>query len=158
MTIGRGYDLKYRSENEIVSDLTYSGIPIKKAKKISEGSKKSHCSASDFVRGNRELIGEITEVQQVKLFEKTYAKYVNDSARFYNKYKKTDSLPWEKLKQPLKDVLVDMKYQGRLEISMIPIFGKNDKKAVIDLIRKNMKLSSDESARQRIPYIERYMK
>lgn len=33
VTIGRGYDLKYRNVGEVISDLTMSGIPLNKAKK-----------------------------------------------------------------------------------------------------------------------------
>lgn len=70
VTIGRGYDLKHRAKTTIVSDLTFAGIPLDKAKKIAEGSKKSHCAASDFVKESREAISEITEIQQIKLFKK----------------------------------------------------------------------------------------
>lgn len=90
--------------------------------------------------------------------KKTYATYLNDSIVFYNRYKKKDSVSWGDLNQALKDVLVDMKYQGRLEVGMVAVFGKNDKKEVTNLIRKSAKLTSDESARQRISYLERNMK
>lgn len=158
VTIGRGYDLKHRSKSEVISDLTFAGVPIEKAKEIAEGSKNSHCAAGDFVKNNRGSISPITEQQQIRLFEKTYATYLNDSIVFYHRYKKKDSVAWGDLNQALKDVLVDMKYQGRLEVGMVAVFGKNDKKEVTNLIRNSAKLTSDESARQRISYLERNMK
>ncbi|SER25536.1 toxin homologue of phage lysozyme [Rosenbergiella nectarea] len=158
VTIGRGYDLKNRNEGEVIKDLTMSGIPLDKAKKIAQGVTKSHCLASNFVKKNKGSIEEITEIQQLRLFENTYPKYVIDSEKFYNKHKNNECVPWNELEQPLKDVLVDMKYQGRLEINMIPIFGKNSKKAVIELIHKRSKLSSDELGRKRIPYLENNIK
>ncbi len=157
VTIGRGYDLKYLTEGEVISDLVLCGIPFDKAKKIAKGVKKSHCLASEFIKENRDSIGEITEIQQIRLFERTYQIYVNDSKRYYNKFKKTESVSWEELKKILKDVLVDMKYQGRLEVNMIPIFGENDKLKIIALLRNRKTLLSDEQARRRIPYIEQEM-
>ncbi|WP_241649375.1 hypothetical protein [Rosenbergiella collisarenosi] len=70
---------------------------------------------------------------------------------------KKESVSWEELKKILKDVLVDMKYQGRLEANMIPIFGENDKLKIIALLRNRKTLLSDEQARRRIPYIEQEM-
>jgi hypothetical protein len=158
VTIGRGYDMKHRSTSEIINNLTFAGVPLEKAKKIAEGSKKSFCSASDFVKENREKISEITEYQQLRIFELIYKDYVRDSIRFYNKYKKQDSVSWEKLHQILKDVFVDMKYQGVLKDKMVLIFGRNEKSDVIDLIKGSTVLLSFEPGRARIPYIQRGMK
>ncbi len=72
-------------------------------------------------------IGEITEAQQLKLFELTYKHYLKYTVRFYNKYKNKDSVPWEKLHPILKDVFDDVKYQGVLSYNMVPIFGNNRK-------------------------------
>lgn len=154
VTIGRGYDLKHRSRREIVHDLTLAGVPSEQAEKIAEAAKKSHCSASDFVKREREYIGEITELQQLRLFELTYQKYIVDSIRFYNKYKKTTSVSWEKLDSTLKDVFVDMKYQGVLYSDMVPIFGRNKKQDVINLIKSVPILHSHEVGRGRISYIQ----
>ncbi|MTD42646.1 hypothetical protein GIX45_29250 [Erwinia sp. CPCC 100877] len=154
VTIGRGYDLKYRSRREIVHDLTLAGIPSEQAKKIAEAAKKSHCSASDFVKREKDHIGEITELQQLRLFELTYQKYIVDSRRFYNEYKNVTSVSWERLDSGLKDVFIDMKYQGVLTIEMVPIFGRNEKQALINLIKTTPGLSAAEPARGRVPYIQ----
>ncbi|WP_261640831.1 hypothetical protein [Erwinia mallotivora] len=112
VTFGRGYDMKHRSAGEIIADLTYVGIPLDQAKKIAGGAYKSHCAASDFVKNNTGSTIELTEHQQLRLFEKVCARYVKDSIRFYNKYKKQDSVLWNKLHSTLQEVFVDMKYQG----------------------------------------------
>ncbi|WP_261642562.1 hypothetical protein [Erwinia mallotivora] len=83
VTTGRGYDMKYRSAAEIIHDLTYSGVPYKHAVQIAEGAKKSHCSADNFVKNHVNLIDEITELQQVRLFEITYRRYISESISFY---------------------------------------------------------------------------
>lgn len=158
VTIGRGYDMKHRSTSEIIHHLLMAGIPLEQAKKIAEASKKSSCSADIFVKTNKNEIGEITEAQQVRLFELIYRDYVYDSQRFYNKYKKPDSVPWERLHPILKDVLVDMKYQGALDRMMVPVFGKNQKENIIKLIRTTPVLMTAERGRRREEYIQRHMK
>ncbi|WP_143596925.1 hypothetical protein [Tatumella sp. OPLPL6] len=93
---GRGYALKYRTELQVISDLTSSGISVEKAKKIAKGAKKSYCSAHEFVEKNRDAIGAVTEIQQIRLFEKTYLHYSNDSQRFYHRYKGSRCVTWKK--------------------------------------------------------------
>lgn len=154
VTLGRGYDMKYRTVNEIVNDLTYSGIPIDKARAIAQGSKKHSCSARDFVIENRKKITDITEIQQLNLFNLTYSRYEVDSMRFYNKYKISTSVLWEALHPILKDVLVDMKYQGVLSFDMVPIFGLNCKDRVIELLKNNQATKPYELSRGRIAYKE----
>ncbi len=80
VTLGCGYDMKYRSPAQIKSDLTASGIPLEKAETIAKGSGKSYCEAERFVKENKNIIGEITETQQLRLFELTYKSYIRDSA------------------------------------------------------------------------------
>lgn len=158
VTIGRGYDMKHRSTGEIISHLTLAGVPINEAKKIAGGAHKSHCAASDFVKNNRGSTIELTEQQQLRLFEKVYAGHVKDSIRFYNKYKKQDSVSWGELHKVLKEVLIDMRFQGALRHEMISVFGKNKKQDVIKLINGNAFLANYESARGRVRYIQEYMK
>lgn len=157
VTLGRGYDMKYRTVDEIVNDLTYAGLPNEKARAIVKGSKKHSCSARDFVIENRNKITDITEIQQLNLFTLTYSRYEKDSIRFYNKYKIATSALWEGLNPILKDVLVDMKYQGVLSFEMVPIFGLNSKDKVIELLKNDRVSTLYEASRGRISYIERSM-
>jgi len=135
--------------------LTYSGIPIDKARAIAKGSKKHSCSARDFVIENKNKITDITEIQQLNLFNLTYSRYEVDSIRFYNKYKISSSVLWEALHPILKDVLVDMKYQGVLSYEMIPTFGLSSKEMVIELIQNNQSTRLYEESRGRVAYIKR---
>lgn len=77
--------------------------------------------------------------------------------RFYNKYKTSTSVLWEALHPILKDVLVDMKYQGVLSFDMVPIFGLNCKDRVIELLKNDRVSRLYEESRGRIAYIERSM-
>lgn len=154
VTIGRGFDLGNRSKDEAMAYLKRAGISREKALKIAEGKQLTHCLADEFVRANKEKIKEITESEQLRLFEIVYVDYVYDSIRFYNKYKSHRAILWEKLDQRLKDVFVDMKYQGRLTKTMVKCFEGNARHDVIKLIRSNAGLMDDERNRSRIRYLE----
>lgn len=158
VTLGRGYDMKHRSTGEIIADLTLAGVSLNEAKKLAGGAHKSHCAASDFVRNNKGSTIELTEQQQLRLFEHVYAMYVKDSIRFYNKYKQQGSVSWSELHKVLKEVLIDMRFQGALRHEMISVFGKNQKQDVIRLINGNAFLANYESARGRVRYIQECMR
>ncbi|EXU76802.1 pesticin C-terminus-like muramidase [Erwinia mallotivora] len=154
VTIGRGFDLGGRSEKEALSYLILAGIPTEKAIKISAGSKLTHCRADEFVKVNKDSIGEITESQQLRLFENVYRNYLYDAIRFYNKYKNSGSESWNKLDKKVKDVFVDMKYQGVLSKNMVKFFEKNNRFDVIYLIENDKYLMSYESSRGRLGYLK----
>ena len=117
-----------------------------------------NCDAADFVKNNSSKITEISEAEQLRLFENIYKEYIKDSVRLYNKYKAKESVDWKDLHLALKDVFVDMVYQGRFRREMVVYFGENKKESVIKFIKNDAALLSDEMGRQRIPYILRLMK
>jgi len=84
VTIGRGYDLGSRSKNEILSTLLAAGLNKEQAEKLAKGSKLQGCHADNFVRSNKQDIGEITEPQQKQLFESLYREYSHLSESLYN--------------------------------------------------------------------------
>jgi len=153
VTIGRGYDMKHRNPAQIIHDLTRSGITYQQAKKISLGAKLHHCAALDFVEKNRELIGEITEKQQLKLFEITYTDYLIDAKRFYNKYRSPRSLNWQELNLRIRDIFIDLKYQGLLKKVDTHEFENNDISLVINFIKKSPQIMYYEKNRGRINYL-----
>ncbi|MBT0725615.1 hypothetical protein HH682_14595, partial [Rosenbergiella sp. S61] len=89
-TIGRGYDMGRRFKSEILSDLRASGVPQNQAEEISKISILQGCRAADFVKKNKSKIGEITEIQQIKLFYITYDKYVKRAIVFYKNSKEVN--------------------------------------------------------------------
>ena len=157
VTIGRGYDMKHRSPKKIIGDLTYAGIPLEKARQIATGAGISHCQTAEFVNERKTSIIEISEIEQRRLFELDYNRYIGESIRLYHLYKKIDSVSWDKLHPILKEVLIDMRYQGVLRREMIPVFGLNKKDEVIKLIRTTIDLSIHERARGRVNYIKANM-
>lgn len=153
VTIGRGYDMKHRYPSQIIHDLTRSGIPHLQAKKISLGARLHHCSALDFVNKNREIIGEITESQQLKLFEITYSSYVSDAKRFYARYRSSTSLDWGEIDLRIRDIFIDLKYQGLLQKIDVLEFESNNINNVIKFIKESPKIMYYEKNRKRINYL-----
>ena len=155
VTIGRGYDMKYRNRQSILNDLRISGIPFEQANKISLAANIHNCQALYFVRRYKDNIGEISETQQVNLFEIVYSKYELDASRIYNKYKSAISTPWENLNERIKEILIDMIYQGVINTRLgdISAFERNDVESVIDFISSNKRINQYEPGRHRVRYL-----
>jgi len=68
VTLGAGYDMKERSEDEVASDLTGIGVSADVAKKVSKGAGLAGQDADSFVKKNRNLI-TIDDVQATKLLK-----------------------------------------------------------------------------------------
>ncbi|MEW5291072.1 hypothetical protein ABW286_18110 [Erwinia papayae] len=126
--------------------------------KIAEGAGLTHCRAAEFVKNNKESTGEITEIQQLRLFQIIWSEYFNNASDFYYRRKIPGSLPWDKLAPEIKEVFVDMFYQGRMTIDRVRFFTNNDKNEIIKLIRSNSLLTGDEVGRKRIKYLVENMK
>ncbi|EXU75765.1 hypothetical protein ABW286_11220 [Erwinia papayae] len=157
VTIGRGYDMGKRSESQVISDLLFSGIDINKAKLIAKGAGLIGCKAGEFVRKNRDEIGEITESQQVILFEKIYPAYEIRARNNYNHWmrKYRNAKKWSELSLPIKNVLVDFVYNGYTKSERPMLAGSNNNiKELILYIKSSPVLLSDEPGRNRISYLE----
>ncbi|RRZ92939.1 pesticin C-terminus-like muramidase [Erwinia sp. 198] len=156
VTLGRGYDLGHRSRSEIISDLTYAGLPVSKAKKLAEASRLTGCEARNFVKKHHHEIGIITEIQQVKLFEKIYPDYEVRAKNNYNSWLKnrSDIVPWGSLSLAIKNVLIDFVYQGYTKSARPMLAGAhNNPQELINYIRNTPTLRDDEPDRQRVNYL-----
>lgn len=153
VTIGRGFDMGNRTKAEVYNTLIMSGVPSENARKIADGAGLRYCRAMTFVINNKEIIKDITEGQQLVLFNITYADYLNRAKRFYYRRKGKGAIEWEKLDQKVRDVFVDMFYQGRLNPERVKYFEKNNKSDITGFIKRNKLLSKDEPARNRIDYL-----
>ncbi|WP_261642560.1 pesticin C-terminus-like muramidase [Erwinia mallotivora] len=144
VTIGRGFDLGNRTKTEVFQYLIRAGVHSEQAGKIAEGAGLTHCRAAEFVKNNKESTGEITEIQQLRLFQIIWSEYFNNASDFYHRRKMPGSLPWDKLAPEIKEVFVDIFYQGRMTIDRVNFFTNNDKNAIIKLIRSNSLFTDDE--------------
>lgn len=153
MTIGRGYDMKMRSKDEIFSNLRQANIHSDIAQIMSGGSHLVGASALHFVHKYKKTCGVITRNQQVNLFNNTYPFYYNDTKRIYNKYKSKDGCAWESLNFRISTIMIDMHFQGGFVYWQVPIFEKNNVNAIIDLIRTTTLLSYEKN-RHRINFLK----
>jgi len=155
VTIGRGFDMRERSKESILHDLRISGIPFEQASKISLAARVHNCNALAFVRKYRDDIGEINEIQQLKLFNITYLKYVSNAERIYTRYKKPNSPSWSSLNERIKEIFVDMIYQGVLNVRLGDIlpFERNDIESVVSFISSNRRINQYEPGRNRIRFL-----
>lgn len=146
VTIGRGYDMKYRTPCEIRRDLERAGIPSEQAKLISKAALMSGIEAKIFVKNNKHKIGEISNLQQTNLFNLIYPLYVKETKRFflnkirnlslvkattnnlYNTTTNIDEKIWDLLDENIKIVLIDMKYQGVLYSNFMREFVNSDER------------------------------
>lgn len=103
----------------------------------------------------RNEIGEITERQQVSLFNLIYQKYITRAWLNYNEITRDvkNKPSWEDLHPTIKDVLIDITYQGyRGETAMIAAT-HNNIDYFIEYIKNNRELARGELARGRINYL-----
>ncbi len=115
LTIGRGYDMKLRSKSEIRDDLAEAGLDPTVAALISQAAGLAGGQAEEFIEENDLEDFEITQEQQLKLFEVEYARKAADTRRLATKadvtrlYGATD---WQALDPTIMEVLVDLRFRG----------------------------------------------
>ena len=114
VTIGRGYDMRERTYNDIFTDLTSSGLDADRAAMYARGAKLTGYGADRFVQHYASGPVLPSEVEQ-RLFALEYARMEADVQRICNKadvvqtYGATD---WENLNPAIKELLVDLRYRG----------------------------------------------
>ena len=141
VTIGVGYDMKERTKEGIISDLTGVGVLKKTAETLGGAAGLSHKKAGDFVKDNG--AAKLTQAQSQALFPTIYKVKADYAEKLATKKDVTDNYgvtDWAKLDSKIKDVLIDMTFRGdytgsvREEIQEFVV--KNDpagfKKAISD--------------------------
>ncbi|MBW5811657.1 hypothetical protein [Yersinia kristensenii] len=158
VTLGRGYDMGSRTESSIYQDMIASDIEDATARKISLARGYKGIEASTFVSNNKSDIGDITEEQQINLFNIIYPGYVTRAIANYNSWTSevATAKSWEQLDVPIQEVLVDFVYQGFTKGPNPMLAGaNNDKQELIDYIRNTPGISRYEPGRHRADYLER---
>jgi hypothetical protein len=148
--------MKLRTAGEIFAMLRSIGVEEYRAVIASNAAWLSGRQAKVFVNTTWQLFGEISYVQQIELFKRSYFEKKNYAKPFYdNRAKKNPHAPsWDQLDQRIKDVVVDIFYQGiRHPASMIDA-AITGKAALINFIRGDSSLMNYESSRQRIRYLQ----
>ncbi|MCP3852922.1 MAG: hypothetical protein GY694_22240 [Gammaproteobacteria bacterium] len=115
LTIGRGYDMKTKNSIKITQDLLASGVPQKDAAVLAKAAGLSGQMAKNFVKTNKLEKYEITQQQQVKLFQISYKEEEAETKRLCTKadvQTKYGNCNWSLLDSAMKQVLVDLKFRG----------------------------------------------
>ena len=115
VTIGRGYDMKLKSKAQIQKDLVYAGVDSKLADTLSEGAKLVGTNASEFVKKPDINVIEITEEQEIILFNIAYQEMENTFVRICQKddvEKKYGDCNLQKIDPAIKEFAVDLLYRG----------------------------------------------
>lgn len=114
-TIGRGYDMRERSREEIVADLRAAGTSKTTAQKLARTRGLKGQQAKSFIAENGLGAIEITPQQQKSLFLLTYKELEGDVIRICTKVDvvaKYGGLNWNTLHPMIRDLLVDLRYRG----------------------------------------------
>lgn len=136
VTIGRGYDLGSRTAREVLGHLTAAGITGSQATTLSTGAGLKGQPAGDWVRTNKDRVGEITHDQQKILFEVVYGEMkqsvitISERQAAKDKYGDVD---FDTLHPAIMETLVDLRYRGDYTPStrewIQPLVVRNDLRA-----------------------------
>ncbi len=113
--IGRGYDLKDRSEQEIFSDLLEARVDLEDARKLSSCRHLSGPKAKKYLQDFGFGRIEISPESQFRLFGLLYEEQVGEFIRLSSKLDVLDKYGhclWKDLPDVTKDIVVDLCFRG----------------------------------------------
>lgn len=138
VTLGKGYDIGSRTEQQVIDELTAAGMGEEQAKKIAKGHGKKGQDAGDFVTANKDDVGEIDIDVQYKLLATMLEEYTGkakdlatsttattDGSGYYTNARGREvndgvdagtyvlsEAQWDALHPAMIEFLTDLKYQG----------------------------------------------
>lgn len=157
VTLGRGYDMGSRSRGEVFATLRRVGIEEYQAVICSKAAGLRGNQAKQFVAVFGPMVGEITHQQQISLFGIAYQKKLSEAKSSYYRHTETnkDAPQWEELDTKIRDVVVDIFYQGvHDKNTLFSIVLKNNKQELESYIQQDSKYMRFEKDRKRIGYLK----
>lgn len=156
VTIGRGYDMKDRSAGEILTHFRQAAIEEYKARICSKAAGLIGRQAHSFVKAYGALVGEITHLQQIRLFEIAYGIKLGEVKNLYRRVSRTipNAPSWEKLDSNVKDVIIDIFYQGVHDARGLFQAAIAGRKELSLHIKSDMYYMRFENHRQRLRYLK----
>lgn len=115
LTIGRGYDMKERSQNEIEEDLVNSGLERSDSGLLAKAAGLFGPEAEDFIGDNNLQSFEISTSVQEGLFSICYEDILKDVKRICDKPDCIEiygEVSWDVLDPKIQEVLVDLRFRG----------------------------------------------
>jgi hypothetical protein len=144
LTIGRGYDMRFRSRELILKQMTAAGIPKSTAELYAGGAKLFGDSAREYMKKTK--LPEITPAEQKALFLITYdeiAEYARKLATAPAVIKQYGPVNWDKLDPIVRDLVIDLRYRGDYTDEtrkwVQPCVVKNDLGALADVLAEREK-------------------
>lgn len=114
VTIGRGYDMKERTEEEVKNHLLESGVSPVNANRLAKGAKLVGNNAKEFLKEVEDI--ELDKDQEIKLFGLAYSSKVKDFNRICQK-SSVESLygkcHLDKIDPKIKEFAIDLLYTGQ---------------------------------------------
>lgn len=157
VTIGRGYDMKLRTQEQVKSDLMASGVSEKAAVRFASGAGLRGEAAHKFVVENKIDFGKIDRDAEINLFNKVYPKYEADAATSYNIKVRQLNLKapaWNSLDPKIREIVVDMTFQqGSIFDRQMKAIASNNKDTLANYINSAKDLRSYEEGRHRSDYL-----
>ncbi|MEW5291959.1 peptidoglycan-binding protein, partial [Erwinia papayae] len=111
--------------------------------------------AREFVQVYGPLVGEISHQQQVQLFAIAYRAKLGEARALYMRWSKSgaDIPSWYALDRKVRDVVVDIFYQGVYDMPGLFKAAVKGKKALALFIQNNPKYRVYEPGRNRVRYL-----
>ncbi len=150
VTIGRGYDMKHRSAEQVVGHLTAAGMPQADAELLAQGAKLTGQDARDFVNRPDVAAIEISQSAQKNLFNTVYEEHAQDVLRISNDPARIEvfgSVDFENLDPAIMDLAVDLRFRGdyspttRKDVQ--PLMVNNDLQGMHDLFADEDKMINE---------------
>ena len=130
VTIGRGYDMQWRTSKQIVADLTAAGVPLLDAQNLSRAAGLRGAAAQSFWKTNRATAPVISLESQKALFEKVVYPSYERTAKRVTQAANHNPLDWQALNPAIKDIIVDLTYcgdyRGEMKASLQKYIAAND--------------------------------
>lgn len=156
VTIGRGYDMRFRSQEQIERELAAAGLNSRSAKRLSAAAGLKGEEAKEFILKNS--LPELSAAEEVRLFNIIYKEIELDTDRLL-KNSGLSQQAISSLNPLIKEVTVDLRYRGDLTSATLsflkPAFLANDLGAFRALIGDRQLWSKvpQERFRQRLSLI-----
>ncbi len=154
--------MRHRTSQQVISDLTASGVPLAQARDMARGAGLHGTQAQNFVRNNRASAGEISNAQQVNLFNRIYPRYEATARQSYEAKVAADRAvnrnaawpSWNQLDSKVRTVIVDLVYQqGSLWDRQMPAIRANDRETLARYIDQTPELRQYETGRGRANFL-----
>ena len=145
-----------RSTGEVFATLRGAGLEEYKASLCSRAAGLKGRQAGEFVKVYGPLVGEITHQQQVRLFEIAYREKLEYARGVYSRVSRRipDAPSWQSFEHRIRDVLVDIFFQGVENAEALFRAAIKGKSALIELIQASPVYMSYESNRKRVRYLK----